>query len=633
MKKSKFNLTHLNSLTLDPGYLVPFFLMPTLPNDSFKISLATFIRAQPMLAPLMHEVRLFTQYWYVPNRLVWSRWEEFITGGDNLDSSPNFPVVVSGDKDVLTGSLWDYFGFPMEKGVEVSALPFRALSLIYNTRYRDEDLQEEIPLSLNDGLDAITSRDLLSPSISKDYFSLARPFTQRGADVFIPVTTGESSTQIYHSHKYRYRIVSLVTDNNHLTAQNPTMYADSSIVYSGIGNVPGATVVYANSPENFVSIVKRVYSVSKFESSLNEAVKTVLTPTVFVEILKSTPPGRTFSQYYELPDFTVRMPIVPNTSALTDFVFKKIKVLVEVSIETDTTLSSPGNVPVIPEVTTLRNGNSYSASLSSFGGSYSGWYNSITYPITLSSTGAISVRDIRASSALQRYAERSLKFGNRYEEFIQREFGIKPRDSRIQRPEYIGGGSGILNISEVLQTAESTDTGVGTMRGHGIASISQRNIRFRSPEHGLIIGLLSIRPKSVYTQGIDREFLKRSRIDFYTPELSNIGMQEVLTQELYATGANKGQVFGYSDRYQEYRYKKPLVCGEFRGNLDFWNMAFKYANQPELTGEFLNMSTYIDDYKRPFQIQDNGAHAFVCMLKNVVKAYRPISKISKDILR
>lgn len=171
------------------------------------------------------------------------------------------------------------------------------------------------------------------------------------------------------------------------------------------------------------------------------------------------------------------------------------------------------------------------------------------------------------------------------------------------------------------------------MRGHGIGAITQRRIKFRSPEHGIIIGLLSIRPKVVYTQGVDREFLKRSRLDFFTPELANIGMQEVLTQEIFANSTNKGSVFGYSDRYQEYRYHKPLVTGEFRGNLNFWNMALEFANAPELNAEFVNMATYAENWKRPFQIQDNSAHAFVCMLKNHIRAYRPIPKRAKDILR
>lgn len=248
-------------------------------------------------------------------------------------------------------------------------------------------------------------------------------------------------------------------------------------------------------------------------------------------------------------------------------------------------------------------------------------------------TGVISIRDIRASSALQRYAERSLKFGNRYEEFIQREFGVSPRDSRIQRPEYLGGGSGILNISEVLQTAEATDSSVGTMRGHGIASISQRIINFFSVEHGLILGLLSIRPKAVYTQGVDREFLKRSRLDFFTPELANIGMQEVLQGELFATNSNAYDVFGYSERYNEYRYHKPLVTGEFRTLLNYWNMARNFGNAPALNDEFINMAYSTEVFKRPFAVQDGSNHSFLLMLKNVVRAYRPIPKRAKDILR
>ncbi len=216
MKKSKFNLTHMHSTTLDMGYLVPFCLLDCLPNDSYSISMNSFIRAQPMLAPLMHEVRFFTQYWYVPYRLLWDDWEQFITGGEALTSAPAFPTIKApADKGFATGSLADYFGFPTnqpnievsampfggealtsapafptikapaDKGfatgsladyfgfptnqpnIEVSAMPFRAMAEIWNTRYRDEDLQDEIAISYDSNVDTTTSTSLLSPSWTK----------------------------------------------------------------------------------------------------------------------------------------------------------------------------------------------------------------------------------------------------------------------------------------------------------------------------------------------------------------------------------------------------------------------------------------------------------------------------------
>lgn len=638
MKKSKFNLTHLHSATLDAGYLVPFLLQPTLPNDTFRIGLSTFLRAQPMLAPLMHEVYLNTQYWFVPYRLLWDSWEDFITGGSDLSSTPNFPVVTSTAEDVKVGSLWDYFGFPLQAGVEVSALPFRALAEIWNTRYRDEDLQQEVPVSYASGNDTTTNRKLLSPCISKDYFSVSRPFTQRGADIFVPIASnGSEGRPVFHEHTIRgqsfeflgftpQRMLEINPDvviKKYVSTQAGDSW-NSTPVEVDISEVPlnqrGEFNFYSN------SVSGSFPEVTPVEISLDN----VSTGSYWYRYPVYAPDSVISGTNYNNP--------IPNEFILYDsgggtgrtvYTASNITGRIKLTLVADKTVNAPGVVNKIVSDKIIRSGNAWRFTFLSSGTDTT----EVITTVTLSASGSLSVRDLRESSALQRYAERSLKYGNRYEEFIQREFGISPRDSRIQRPEYLGGGRGMLNISEVLQTAESTDTGVGTMRGHGIGAITQRRIKFRSPEHGIIIGLLSIRPKIVYTQGIDREFLKRSRLDFFTPELANIGMQEVLTQEIFANSSNKGSVFGYSDRYQEYRYHKPLVTGEFRGNLNFWNMALEFATQPELNAEFVNMKTYAENWKRPFQVQDNSAHAFVCMIKNHIRAYRPIPKRAKDILK
>lgn len=631
MKKSKFNLTHLHSTTLDPGYLVPFLLQPTLPNDSFRIGLSTFIRAQPMLAPLMHEVRLFTQYWFVPNRLIWDDWEEFITGGDNLASTPAFPTVTLTANDAQVGSLTDYFGYPIVEGVEVSALPYRAMALIWNERYRDEDLQEPLHIDFGSGEDTDTSRALLSPSFAKDYFTLARPFTQRGGDVLVPVSDA------------------VVTGTNQ--GKKIQMYVFVGTMWTGSPNIPVPT-------SNNFSTASIQNAVSKWleqhvsNGTLNSLV--VSDSDVYVDLVTGTTAATlTQNDWNAHVAFSIdnywKVWVFPTL--VEDFT-SPTPISTSLTIPIPVDFKPPGTWSNTDSGTfSFHNSSGYRLRFWGFDNLIHNFATSAGTPVNTpfsalkaislssavvaetSATSGFTIRDLRASSALQRYAERSLTYGNRYEEFIMREFGIKPRDSRIQRPEYLGGGRGILNISEVLQTAESADTGVGTMRGHGVASISQRPIRFRCPEHGIILGILSIRPKSVYTQGIDREWLKRSRLDFYTPELASIGMQEVLQQELYAQPDNQGKVFGYSQRYQEYRYHKPVVTGEFRGNLSFWNMARVFQNPPELTPEFIDMAYSAEDFKRPFQIQDGGAHSFVVMLKNHIRAYRPIPKIAKDILK
>lgn len=586
MKKSKFNLSYLNSTTGNAGYLIPFLLQPTLPNDTFRLSLSSFIRAQPMLAPLMHEVKFYTQYWFVPNRIIWDEWEEFITGGSELTSAPVFPVLPAGTT-FKVGELGDYFGFPT--GVDVggiSVLPFRAYTEIWNMRYRDEDLQTMLPISYSSGADSTTSLQLQSPSWKRDYFTTARPFTQRGSSISVPITQGSGDIT-----QFKFKGYSLSS----VTITSPGSERVSGWKRLKFGN---GVVSFSLSSENLEKLKNNVDATITITQNVSSSSAIYIYPDN-CSISPTSYPLLTDDGNDQDGVATFVFSLLPLQE--TAFVSNFNSECIECEINNTQLTANPQNV-------ILQVGQ-------------------VETPVL----GSISIRDLRASSALQRYAERSLEWGNRYEEFIQREFGIKPRDSRIQRPEYLGGGSGTLQISEVLQTAEGADTGVGTMRGHGVAGLSQRPIKFRAPEHGFIIGLISIRPKPVYTQGVPREFLKKSRLDFFTPELANIGMQEVLERELYFTAGNENAIFGYSERYQEYRYNQPKVTGEFRSTLSYWNMARQFDKAPVLNGSFINMSNSSKAFYRPFASQTT--HQFLMMLRNNIKAYRPVPKRARNILK
>lgn len=574
MKRSKINLTHLHSTTMDAGYLVPILLQECLPNDNFRISMDAFVRASPMVAPLMHQVNFYTQYWFVPNRILWDNWSGFITGGEDGTYAPAFPTIVAPTGGFKTGSLADYFGFPIDQeGIEVSALPFRAVAEIWNTRYRDEDLQDEVSISYADGVDSTTSTSLLSPSWKKDYFTTARAMTQRGVQVSVPIDSGGD----FGDRHYRCLVRIMVAPGNPPAGQVVTSYS---------GTLPGDTTSCG------------------------------IPPTL--EQIKAVMPDP--SQYDDRIAISTGIKAASVSNGSGDFynfvVVLMEKTLVEGAVTTPVWTGDSG-----PFTCTPGTSNGVNSS-----GQY--YYDSVS----VRTAGLLDIRDLRTASALQRFAERSLLWGNRYEEFIQREFGIKPRDSRIQRPEYLGGSKSALQITEVFQTAEGTDTGVGTMRGAGVATPRQRSIRFTCPEHGIIIGFMSIRPVPVYTQGIHREWLKRSRLDFFLPELANIGMQEVYQQELYATKDNKDVVFGYSDRYQEYRYRAPKVTGEFRTPVyNSWNMARFFDSPPFINSTFIDMASSVRSFKRPFA--DRNANSYLVMLRNNVQAYRPIPKYAKNILK
>lgn len=186
MRRSKFSLSHYRLLTCDMGELIPLTWFEALPGDTVQQATSALVRVAPMLAPVMHPVMIRIHHWFVPNRLIWEDWEDFITGGDD----GNFvavPPFIDFQSDVETGSLADYLGVPVGTSGNINALPFRAFSLIFNEHYRDQDLVSERAVGLSSGQDSTTSVDMVNVAWEKDYFTTARPWEQKGEDVVIPI--------------------------------------------------------------------------------------------------------------------------------------------------------------------------------------------------------------------------------------------------------------------------------------------------------------------------------------------------------------------------------------------------------------------------------------------------------------
>lgn len=209
----------------------------------------------------------------------------------------------------------------------------------------------------------------------------------------------------------------------------------------------------------------------------------------------------------------------------------------------------------------------------------------------LTQATAATVNQLRRAMALQRYGERLAQFGSRYTDLLL-SMGVKSSDARLQRPEYLGGGKVPLSFSEVLQTAEGTTTPVGEMRGHGIAPGSTRPYRRFFEEHGYVISLLSVRPQGVYSTVLPRHFLHgtvNGREDFWTPELERIGQQEVYYKEIFPGETTDDDVWGYNDRYYEYRHQPSQVAGEMSigGTFDYWTWARGFSSPPALNEDFV----------------------------------------------
>jgi len=221
----------------------------------------------------------------------------------------------------------------------------------------------------------------------------------------------------------------------------------------------------------------------------------------------------------------------------------------------------------------------------------------------LSSATAATINSLRQAFQIQKIFERDARGGTRYTELVKSHFGVTSPDARLQRPEYLGGGSTPINISPIPQTSPTgtyADTPQGNLAAIGVANLHNHGFTSSFTEHCLIIGLVSVRADLTYQQGLNRMWSRKTRFDFYWPALSHIGEQAVLQKEIFADGipANDDKVFGYQERYAEYRYKPSQITGEFRSSfaqsLDAWHLSQDFATAPVLDDSFIQENPPID---------------------------------------
>lgn len=508
-KRNKFNLSHEKKFSLNMGDLVPIVAQEIMPGDSFKLSSEIMMRFAPMLSPVMHRIDVTTHYFFVPYRLLWTEWEDFITGGRLGTSSPVFPQIpistamtsAISAPNLQSGSLMDFlYGLvlsddPVTDTTSISALWFRAYLMIYNEWYRDQNLEAEIPMSLASGVysDFVEVDRLMSirkRAWQKDYFTSALPFTQRGPEALIPMEGDAEVTYKPYSESWK-----------------------QDGVTPGLG---GLTV------DNALG---------------NGAIR-------------------------------------------------------------DAGGSSTLNRQQIRNIDTVEFQN-----------------------------GSVTINDLRVATSLQRFLEKMARGGGRYIEQIFSMFGVTSSDARLQRPEYLGGGRQPCVISEVLSSfqAEGGDLPQGNMAGHGI-SIGNTNGFSRSfEEHGVILGLMSVLPKTAYmSPAIPKVARKFDKFDYPWPDFAHLGEQAIQNGELFYDQAGpvgtSNQTFGYTPRYAEYKYVPSTVHADMRDTLKYWHMAREFETQPALNDSFVKS----DPTLRIFNVIDESTDHLYCQCYNRVSALRPL---------
>lgn len=257
--------------------------------------------------------------------------------------------------------------------------------------------------------------------------------------------------------------------------------------------------------------------------------------------------------------------------------------------------------------------------------------------VDLSQATAVTINDLRLANKLQKWEERLQLAGSRPKEYLLANYGICPNDETLQRPVLIGHIKTPVIVDSVIQNNPTSDSVSATKSGNGYTVSSTHFGKWTCKEFGWLIILSALRPDSNYTQGIHRSLIKSSIYDFFNPIFENLGQQEILNCELFAqnTAADK-QVWGYTDRYNEYRKIESMTTGAMRDitgqeDLDPWVIKRKFASLPTLSSGFIEVNPSEYDYLFNFVHSYTRPQAVIHAV-NLIKAIRPISKYARPSL-
>lgn len=590
--RTTFDRSHTNKTTFTSGQLIPIYFDEVLPADTHLIDFNYLIRMSTPLVPTLDNSVIDFHFFFVPNRLVWNKWKEFM--GESPSSWVNnttyrVPVVnfgrtspgasnsyFYGTSQIPAGykdnDLASYLGIPSYKNFfftevyngeiyenNISALPFRAYAKIWNDWYRDQNVQDEIPLlDLNDvniafdlatvaasgfnpydpGQAILGGLGTLPVSKLPDYFTTCLPSTQKGDPVNINI--GEIPQQyleVINRNQWIPRGTSTVKNN----FNTDTYFRDSNVRYNHVYQF----LMGNNSSSN----------VSQPNNSAFLPGYTALGSTSTATNLSA----------FETSNNTHLGGAAQRVSAVVG-----------------------GGFASVTDTANLLSANNQL------------YYHDLVANLPTQNLGSVSINDLRLAFATQHFLETDARGGTRYIEIIRNHFGVISPDARLQRSEYIGGRRDYNNINQVLATTQSQNDQqfIGTTGAFSMTTgKNDRTILYSATEHGYIMGFVIIRPLHTYAQGLSKTWTRRGKFDFYWPEFANIGEQPVFKRELFldnVTPASAGQfseVFGYNEAWADYRYKKNQASGWFSPNspnyLSAWTYTDNYNNAPTLNSQWM----------------------------------------------
>lgn len=565
--RSAFDLSYENRLTLSMGKLVPTFCKEVLPNDDVNLSSNYFARFAPLVAPVMQKIDLMTYNFFVPNRIIWSDWESFISPGAGNVTMANQPNFVAPQMPYFTGKflyeqIQTFFELGTSLGLKADVYNWFNVSVFPVLRLLD---YLGYPFSVSD------IKVTYNADSNELYYTTPVWDTNETKISALPIMAFFKVYDDYVRDQNLEEPYNVVVGSDWFTSDNELIFfrLDEN------NNFPGFSL----------GLVTKCWEKDYFTSAL-------------------TDPQRGATVYLPLGD-SAPITIKEGTSSLQLGATTSGGITTQ-STSSDTTITA-SFMKTANGTWTLVSGNTLQQPASVTSKQVYANRDQLetlanNMVVDLSKASSITIETLRAAYSLQEFMEKFARTGARYCESMLAHFGQAIEDARLDRPEFLGGNRNPVSISDVMQNAPTFDgseqtSAVGDYAGKAITS-GNNYFDYHVSEHGWIIQLVCVLPRTSYSQGLGRQFTRMTYLDYAWPEFAHLGEQEILNQELYyaAGSASLPQdgVFGYTPRYADYKYSADEVHGEFKTSLNYWTLSRQFNSQPTLSKDFVHCQPRTD---------------------------------------
>ena len=595
VKHNGFDLTHKVISSWDMGKLYPVSIKEVYPNDSFKTQIQWKMILESLQKPIYQNISIKFREYETPYRILWKHWRNYYTGGRRGDYVTQEPKVNLNCASNIKNSIFDYLGFPLQEQLEgdllVSAFPFVAYDFIYFWNFINPEFQENIVYNIQDEI--FEDNKVGKYSIQKDELNF---FNYLADDFYINIDGIPMYT----------RMLAPVTDGLESFTDNTSLYGFSDrYSFTGCGLVT-KEVSTASTTYNPLNKYNATFTMDDYRKLANIG---------FLYNVNWEKDYFTSAHYNTQLGEPVSLPL--STSLVDNNEFGGILANVSAIPATDGPVVARNQMVVtdsgsVIQVTASDKTKEYFDNISVINTSFVG-------------------NDFRLMMALTQIKEGALLSQKSFEyaSYLQYFFGRSPNTRELAQPIYHGGCNSHFYTSEVIQTSETTSTSqLGNYAGKGESADYDYIDKYIVDEIGLSMICMFIVPQGIYqtSQGVNRQWLRNDKYDYYNPAFANIGLQEIKNCEIYATGDNDvdHKPFGYTMVFDELRYLPDVVTSDMRDKLDIWHMGRNYSELPSLNSSYL----LCRPTKRIFSVQKENVPNITGIINFVTIAYRDMPELA-----